>query len=341
STPDERTITSSEISVGRFVPDHFTLVDSSVVTPACTAVAPGFTYMDQPFGGFSFTLEARNKDGNRTANYHATGTNNLANGTVSLLAENNDAGKNLSGRLASIPATSWVSGAFIVDTGAVTFNRAAVPDGPYDALQFGVKVNDPDGVVLEGLNMNADTAGSCIAANTCDGKQIGGPTQVRFGRLRLTNAYGSPRLNLPIPMRAEYYNGTTFVTNTLDSCTTISRSNIAMPAYRGGVSSANMTVTQNVTAGSTFAAGIGRLTLARPNPAATRKGSVDVCVDLGTDVPVTPARCVAATPVALPWLKGRWTGNGYDDDPVSRATFGIYKKSLGRGAEMIYFREMY
>ena len=326
-----------ELTLGRFIPDHFTLV-GGVVMPACSAGAAPFTYMSQPLGVLQFTVQAQNGGGGITQNYAGA----LAIGAVAMVAENNNAGTDLGGRLLiSGTAPSWVKGEFKLDSIDSRFVRAAAPDGPYDALQIGVRVTDADGPVLDGRNMNAGTAGACDVANDCDSKQIGGATRVRFGRLRLTNAYGSEKLTLPIPMRAEYYNGTTFVKNSLDNCTSVVAANMAMPGYSGGVNAGNMSLANNVVAGGTFAAGTGRLTLARPNPAAIRKGSVDVCVDLGADVPVTPARCVAVTPLARPWLKGRWTGGGYDDDPMSRATFGVYKSSLGRGSEMIYFREMY
>ena len=337
--------TGSDTTFGRFIPDHFTLVGGSTVTPACGTAPNAFTYMSQPFAQLKFSVEARNGGDVVTKNYAGA----LATGAVTPVAENNDAGDpsaNLGARL-SIPATAWTAGAFAVDTTAATFARAAAaPDGAYDGLQLGVKVVDAtDSVPLAGANMRATTSGACTtganAATDCDSISIGAPTKVRFGRLRLSNAYGSERLNLPIPMRAEYFNGTTFVTNTLDSCTAVVAANIGMPVYSGGVTNANMTVANNVTAGGAFAGGIGKLTLARPNPAAARKGSVDVCVDLGADVPVAPPRCVATTPLAWPWLKGRWTGGGYDDDPISRATFGVYKSSIGRGSEFIYLREMY
>jgi len=321
---------------GRFIPDHFTLLPGGLITPACGEAPNAFTYMSQPFSRLQYTVQAQNKNSEVTKNYAGA----LATGTVALVAENNDSGTDLGVRI-SIPAATWSAGEFKVDTAAATFARGATPDGAYDALQLGVKVTDADGVTLDGRNMNAATVGACESSNTCDSASVGSPQRVRFGRLRLTNAYGSERLNLPIPMRAEYYNGTTFVTNTLDNCTVVVASNIAMPAYKGGVTGSNMTVAKNVTAGGAFASGVGRLVLSPPNPKATTKGSVDVCVDLGPDVPVTPTRCVAATPLDLPWLKGRWTGAGYDDDPISRATFGVYKNSLGRGSEMIYFREMY
>jgi MSHA biogenesis protein MshQ len=38
----------------------------------------------------------------------------------------------------------------------------------------------------------------------------------------------------------------------------------------------------------------------------------------------------------MPWLQGRSSGTAYSDDPLSKATFGVYK-----GGPVIYIREMY
>jgi MSHA biogenesis protein MshQ len=46
--------------------------------------------------------------------------------------------------------------------------------------------------------------------------------------------------------------------------------------------------------------------------------------------------CVTSTAAGMPWLQGRHTETAYDDDPVSRATFGVY-----RSGPIIYMREIY
>jgi MSHA biogenesis protein MshQ len=59
-------------------------------------------------------------------------------------------------------------------------------------------------------------------------------------------------------------------------------------------------------------------------------------VDLGSDTSTGPV-CAASTPARMPWLQGRWSvSKEYDDDPMSRASFGIY-----RGGPVIYMREVY
>ena len=346
STQTERMIGSDEITVGRFIPDHFTLLAGSTVAAAC--MAGGFTYMDQPFNRLTFTVESRNAGDAVTQNYNDT----LARGMVAVVAENADSGTGLQTRLEGIPGTAWASGRFIFDAADIYFRRRTIvkdasvePDGPFDALQFGLNLSDPDGVLLEGRNMNAATSGDCIAAGNCDSQRIGDisgsaqTTRVRFGRLKLSNAYGSERLSLPMSMVAQFYNGSFFATNTLDSCTVIATANLAMHGYTGGVDNTNMSVAQNAGIGTPIVDGAGQITLAPPNPSGAA-GGVTLCVAL--DNVLTPA-CNANTPAALPWLRGRWTpGNAaYTDDPTGHASFGMYKNSSQGSGTTIYMRELY
>jgi MSHA biogenesis protein MshQ len=48
---------------------------------------------------------------------------------------------------------------------------------------------------------------------------VEGVAVIVSGRARLTNAYGSELLDLPVGMRTESWNGTGWVLNTLDTCT--------------------------------------------------------------------------------------------------------------------------
>jgi hypothetical protein len=303
--------------VGRLYPDHFTLLAGSSVSPACGGAA-GFTYMGQPNLGVSFTLEARNKSDVKTANYiNSPAYSNAIN--VTMLAENNDNGVDLSARL-STPGGSWSAGAYSVSAANLTFSRPSIAPpnsafGPFELLQIGVQVIDADGPVLIARDMDPATAGACVS---CLGRAIGATTKLRFGKLRLSNAHGSELLNLPIPMGVEYWNGTYFIPNTLDNCTSIAAGNVAFGNYQGGVNSGNMG-SGNVNIGGAFVAGKGRLVLSKPVPRPPTKGSVDITIDLATENKT--------------YLR---TGPSFNTDPVSRATFGIYKRR-----PTIYSREMY
>ena len=148
---------------------------------------------------------------------------------------------------------------------------------------------------------------------------------MRFGRLHLSNALGSGVLALPVRIETQYWNGTSFITNTDDDCTTLAAGNIKLISPPTGVSA---------TVGGAFSAGVGSLILSQPT--AQAKVAIDLCADLGAD-PVGGTVCTA-TSANLPFLQGlRPPGTGYNNDPGSRATFGVYKGAN----EFIYMREMY
>jgi hypothetical protein len=300
STVLEREIRSTPIGIGRFVPDHFVLQAGSLVTPACTTM----TYMSQPWNLVSATLAAQNSANATTWNYHSTA---YAPATATWVAENNDAGTNLGGRLSGLSAT-WTDGLYAVSTTSAAFGRNVspdTPDGPYDTLQLGVQLSDADGVALNSLDMNASTAGDCIAATNCNAKAVGAPGSTRFGRMRLQNAMGSELNSLPVPVRAEIWNGSGFLMNALDNCSTVG-------AISWVASSCTLTPTLSGV-GSSLVSGQGTLMLAAPN--------VRGCVDMSMAVPT--------------WMRGRWDGvdqgsdgNLYDDAPPARATFGVFKDKV-------------
>ncbi len=206
-------------------------------------------------------------------------------------------------------------------------------DGPL-MPEFGIAPADTDGVTLQDYNMDI------VVPIGPDHKSIG-MTQLLFGRLKLTNAVGSDKLDLPIPMKAEFWNAAAgaFVTNISDNCTQLSCANLTLRNYQGGVSLSNVP-TSNILLGSSCAtpitlnAGSGTLKLKKPTSTIASKGSVEVCVDLGADA----NNVCTATSASQTWLQGRWRGAAANnDDPWCRATFGVYKNAN----EFIYFREMY
>lgn len=323
STAAERTAYSVITTVGRFVPDHFELT-AGAVTAACTTGAPAFTYMGQPFQSLAATVQAQNASNAVTVNYNSPG---YAPGTLATLAwqaENANNGIDLSVRMnVTAPSPLWSNGVYSLSSAAASFRRASPdnPDGPYDSLQLGLRLTDPDAVALNGLDMNAATAGACLP---CNAKAVGAATSVRFGRLRLSNAVGSELRPLIVPVSAQYWNGTGFSTNFADYQLAVPCTSLA-----GLVSLGNFQ--GNLNAGETLPLLTGVLGatnhLSLSIPGLGNQGSVDVRVNLG----------------GMTWLRGRWddTSNPdadattlYDDDPAARATFGIHRDS------MIYRREI-
>jgi hypothetical protein len=220
-------------------------------------------------------------------------------------------------------------------TGTLTFSSGtgpnagflfarATPSAPFDAnISLSINVQDSDDVAASTNPVQFNLI------NFSNGRQM------RFGRLKLGNAMGSELLNLPIPIETQYWNGTGFVTNTQDTCTTLSANNVSLTNRAGGINATNMPQS-SVVAGAAFVGGIGSLRLNKPSPAPTGKGSVNVCVDLGPDTAPAPV-CAASASANMPWLQGRWSAPAtFADDPTVRATFGVY-----RAAPIIYMRELY
>jgi MSHA biogenesis protein MshQ len=156
--------------------------------------------------------------------------------------------------------------------------------------------------------------------------------EFRYGRARLLNAMGSEKVDLPVPLRIDHHTGTAFVTNTADNCTRFATANFTLSNYQGGISAANVPVT-NISATGSVVAGAGTLILAKPTSPPTSPGRVEVCWDLGADV---PAACTAGTAADQRWLQDLRSGTDYDDDPRAGAAFGLYGSQPNN---FIFFRE--
>lgn len=321
--------------IGRFKPHHFFVSASTLTNRAASACASNFTYMNEGIG-LAFNLQARAAAGTVTQNYTgAYAKLDPANiGQLGLGAAGlGPAATNLTAR---IDPSLGSSGSFTNGSAAVAatvpINRASpsVLDGPYTGVRIGIAAQEPagaDGVGMRSADFNMDVDG----AGGNDHVQIGLPTMLRFGRLRLDNAVGSQTLDLPIAMRAEHWAGTAFVTNADDNCTSIAANNIAFGGYQGGINAGNMNAAKLAGLGGSFAAGVGNFTLLAPTGPVAAPGSVQICVDLAGD-----ATCVAPASAARGYLQTRNAGTDFDDDPRATAAFGLFGAQPNN---FIYFRE--
>ena len=292
------------INVGPFVPDHF----DTVVTQGCSS--GGFTYSAQAFGvqikamnGAATPAITQNYDGtaNTTPNFAKTVT----------LSDVNAAGV---GTLAppTVLLTRFVAG-IANATPAYTFSQLKT---------------SPTTIKLRAVDASASSAG--FTEGTAD---------IRAGRARLNNAYGSELIGLPMPFRVEYWDGSAWILNTLDRCT----GNTALGATNGvslalappsgwppgggcvqdsgspglsgaGCATAGPSERQYKEGGAASFAGDFNLWFRAPGSG--NSGSVTVTADVPS------------------WLEYPWDGVTVSD-PTARATFGIYKTSI------IYRRENY
>lgn len=306
-------ICSGAINIGRFVPDHF---DISTNTPSFVPGCGSFTYLGQPFGLGTppiWNVTALNSAGATTRNY--TGSLfKLTAGTVSGQAWTSGSGSLVAvGSLPAINVSELGSGvgslAFGVGDaasgGGLMFARTALTT-PFNAsLTLSASVADTEGIAYTGNPYLHNSIGF-----------NGGLAEQRFGRLRLSNAQGSERRLLPLPLTTQYWNGQGFVTNAADNCTTLATPSLTF---------FSQTADNQLAAGETtailntiFTGGNGILRLTAPGEG--NHGYLDLTI-------ATPA-----------WLQYNWIDtSGFDDPPRARATFGKRKGS----DKVIIRREVY
>lgn len=303
-------------NIGRFVPASFEVINSSI-SAACNT----FSYMDQGFD-IDYTLVARNMGGAITQNYIGA----FAKASISLAGENANNGVDLSSRLTTpgIPNTAWDKGVATItgtNLGAnlTNFSRLSPPlvDGPFESLVLGLKVQDNDGnyASIASPDMNAaNTQGPCTS---CDAKTLG-TTKSRHGRIVMDNTYGPESETLLMPTYAQYWNGSTWIINGDDSCTSVTpaldNSAVYLPVIVTGQSIVREQPNPNTTA--------GKLTLTWRNT--------------GTNL----YRGQVTAPLSVqPWLKWYWNWDSAAPNvlahPRASAFFGRY-----RGHDrIIYWRE--
>jgi MSHA biogenesis protein MshQ len=314
-------------TVGRFYPDHFTLVSSST-TNSCGS----FSYMQQNAVTASFRIEARSLSDSVVSNY---GPAYGAAPAITYVAENANSGNGslLSSRAVLGAANNWSSGVLNYSTTSANFLRASTLDGPYAQLQLGLQLQDTfDLRSLANLNMNATTTGSCSSSNNCNAMSLGSNLNLLFGRLRLEDAFGPETADLPVNFNTEYWTGSFWLVNPFDSCTTISRTAITYP--QGSIATdANRTVT--LSGGSTQ----GRYGILQPTQVLFTSGNAGQYFT--APVSGTGSFIVQVDLTAYPWLRFDWDQDGdHNDDtklPDANFGFGSY-----RGHDrIIYWRELF
>ena len=323
---------------GRFVPDHFTLASGAVQAVCRNGVTNIFSYMSQ-IGIDSLvnaTIEARNASNNRTKNY----TGKFAKATVAPQLENANSGNPISNTRLHSPSGSWKDGVYTFSSGAFDRQANGLPDGPYDLLDIGLMIgSEPDGVLLQNLDMNAsDTACTASNTSTCNAKKIG-TTSVRYGRVALTNAFGSEVLPLPIPLRLEYWAGANlgWQRNNNDICTSFTANQFAFSFPAGTAAKPN-----NLAACETTISLAGtppNQTVRLSAPGVGNTGWADLTLNLAATA--SGNACIASAPGTAatanqPALQFNWLGTG-NQNPRARATFGVYKNA----DQFIYSRELH
>lgn len=304
--------------IGRFTPDHFTttVLEQGVLEHGCS----GFTYSGQPFsyvtGSFpEMLITAHGQGGNQTLNYR--------DDFVKLT--------NPAPQIMMLPAVEDVQvGALSAPMKVVWTpeNSSLTPnnDGTLNFVLGGdefVYVKEENALIDKfvstiRLSVSQITDSDGIGANNMPTHFFPVGTEIRYGRMVLDNAYGPETLPLAIPIRTEYFNGSTFIPNNIDSCTPYASTYALLDDFTSPLSVGDTLVSG---AGTLLNGALGTFTLSAPGVG--KEGSLVLEYNLGTGG------------ADLPWLQFDWEGDGSRLNPTAKATFGIFKGN----PRLIYMRE--
>ena len=306
---------NTSANIGRFTPDHF----DTLVTHGCTG-GGNFTYSGQTF---TVTAIARNQNNLAIVNYRegfSGVTLTDANPAATPLGSfNNDT----------------IAGANFTSTGTGSGSISNI------SYTFTDKESIPETIEVRATDLNKTTT------TTDDINSSGfteGATEIRSGRARLENSFGSELVDMAVPAQIEFYNTNGFEINTADTCSVVTASlaDIGTDDILVGSGSVSGQTciwdddgesgTDNCSDGSVLP---GPLTSQFESPAVA--GSFNLFLrapgqNFTGDIGIT------LNTNASTWLQYDWDGDGsHDNDPTSVSSFGLY-----RGDDrIIYWREVF
>lgn len=214
--------------LGRFIPARLNVTaNTPVFTFFCSASGVDFNYLGQEFGFATdpvLTITAVTSSGTTTQNYgnsfwkfnslltNRFYTNNQSATVATLTLTTNGGNATLAG------ANNYDGlGTLTISGDGLTYNKPASPEAPFAALIHldltAADLTDNDGVCYD---PNTDA--------TCDGFQIQDITSTAnnaYGRLLVRDNYGPEDEDINnSPFSAQYFDGSTWRTNSYDDCST-------------------------------------------------------------------------------------------------------------------------
>lgn len=331
--------------IGRFIPASISLSSSSL---AHGFPAGGYSYMGQSFS-VSATLGAYGAAGNILQNYdQSAGYQYLL--APSWKAVDSANGIDLSSRtnLGANGSAAWGRGLWAYSFPAAQFLRASSgPDGSYESLVLGLAGTDPDGVPISSMDASFSAAGASCGSS-CDMKAVGSPTKARHGRLEAINTFGAVIPTLKVPLRAMYWARNSsgslgWTPNTLDSCTVIPYSAVAVGSFSGGVSSA---ATPSSPSSVKLVLGRAEIPITRPGGPAT-SGSALLGINLGPGSLLNGGGCYGSASAfpgfaggsAANYLKSNFCGApNYFGNPSAKIIWGA---PAAKSGSIVFSRESY
>ncbi|MBE3735381.1 MSHA biogenesis protein MshQ [Vibrio parahaemolyticus] len=302
-----------DVTVGRFYPKYFKVVDSSWTYPDELS----FVYMNQPFDGVEFSVEALNANKAAIKNYADFATkaefnlDDIDDYSARFDAPDFGAGDWSNESDKSIGDFSIGNSGQCI--GSACWNKdlgGNYPDGPFNS----VIGTDKSQIGLI-YTYNADPV-EFITDGDSNSRLVKQP-DIRFGRVDLDDVGGNQGSTLHVPLRVEYWNGSRFIANPNDNQTEVTGVKAAQQhIWPTDQSAKDVTLGEGgiVTSGSSRSV---TATQAEPYRQQTR-----VWLDLDDSAN------------GLPWLKYNWDNkNAGEENPSSVVTFGIH-----RGNDRVIYR---
>ncbi|MCE9830104.1 DUF6701 domain-containing protein [Vibrio diabolicus] len=304
-----------DVTVGRFYPKYFQVIASDWNYPG----SQSFAYMNQPFDGVEFSVEALNANKSAIKNYADFVTKAEFNlDDIDHYSDRFDAPDFGAGDWSnesdkSIGDFSVGNSGQCIDSAC--WNKAlgdSYPDGPFNSVTGTAK--SEIGLIYTN---NVDPV-EYITDEDFNSRLVRQP-DIRFGRVDLDDVGGNQGTTLHVPLRVEYWNGSRFIANPDDNETDVKGVTAAEThIWPTGTDADPKAVTLG--AGGEVASGTSRsvtATQAEPYRQQTR-----VWLDLDD------------SKNGLPWLKYNWDNDKVgEENPSSVVTFGIH-----RGNDRVIYR---
>lgn len=318
--------------VGRFYPKYFTTIGTPIWNyPGGGVSEQSFAYMNQPFDGVEFEVEALNALGGAIKNYAS-----FDSASVDLTAGFSLFEASFGNRFNSpVPNKQWaLSGDRSIGTFTVVRSNPTndcdaelcleklstannYEDGPYN----GATGNPTDISITHTGSADDDPVAYLNEEGSRDPQRLIEQPDIRFGRMDLDDVGGNSGSTITIPLRTESWNGSRFVLNEDDNATNVAASTSASDVIWSEDGSVTTTVT--LANGGLVSDG----------------GSRNLTAAQGDDVSIREQVQLWQNMDDIPWLRYDWNSDKVSDeangeqDPSTVVTFGIY-----RGNDRVIYR---
>ncbi|MEZ9338818.1 DUF6701 domain-containing protein [Vibrio splendidus] len=319
--------------IGRFYPKYFTTIGTPIWDyPGSGVNEQSFAYMNQPFDGVKFEVEALNALGGAIKNY-ASFDSPSADLTAGFSLFEASFGNRFN---SPVPSKQWaLSGDRSIGTFTVARSNPTVvcdaklcleksptadnyKDGPY---------NGATGTVTDISITHTGSVGDDPVAYQSqeevgrDPQRLTTQPDIRFGRIDLDDVGGNSGTTIAIPLRAEYWDSSRkrFVLNDDDSTTRVDASTSASDVIWSEDDSKNTAILAD---GGQVSDGESR----------------NLTASQGEDVSIREQVQLWQSMDGTPWLRYDWDSDKVPDvngeqDPSTVVTFGIY-----RGNDRVIYR---